>query len=390
MKTRRVRRAIGSARSAVGSNGPSPAFPALLKFVTQKSGVRNDYEAGRKLGLRQKIQVDRFKRLGVVQEAKWRWFFRSVWALAQGHVMERILDVAAGDERDAQYARAIGITSQDLTNWRAGRALPSRRKLGLILQGGRGGRRRGLVVRLLEKFPGFALEEKKYKQLVSEHTHGGNGVYALYSGNRLYYVGLARDLRSRLKSHLRDQHAQKWDWFSMYLTEGDEHLKDLESLVLRIADPSGNRVKGKLVGAEDLRPHLLRRIKEIQRKELEEFTCPSKTEESPANVEEDMPDAVRRPRSAPGECVSKRLRVQMSYKNKLFSAVIRRNGTMSFTRSSADWPRLKGRVYRTPSAAAKAATGRAVNGWFWWKFRNTAGVLVRLTELRSGNARPCD
>jgi type I restriction-modification system DNA methylase subunit len=39
-------------------------------------------------------------------------------------------------------------------------------------------------------------------------SHGRrHGVYALYRGNRLYYVGLASNLRSRLNTHLRDRHA---------------------------------------------------------------------------------------------------------------------------------------------------------------------------------------
>jgi len=122
---------------------------------------------------------------------------------------------------------------------------------------------------MLESIPGLAF--KRFPDVVRELAHGRNGVYALYSGDRLYYVGLARDLRSRLKSHLKDRHAEEWDRFSLYLTEGDEHLKELESLVLRIADPKGNRVKGKLSGTEDLRPRLMRRIREMQRAELDVF-----------------------------------------------------------------------------------------------------------------------
>lgn len=34
-----------------------------------------------------------------------------------------------------------------------------------------------------------------------------HGVYALYKGDRLYYVGLGTNLRNRIKHHLRDRHA---------------------------------------------------------------------------------------------------------------------------------------------------------------------------------------
>jgi hypothetical protein len=68
----------------------------------------------------------------------------------------------------------------------------------------------------------------KYKDIIREYVRRRHGVYALYRGNRLYYVGLASNLRSRLNSHLRDRHANTWDHFSVYLTVGDEHLAELE------------------------------------------------------------------------------------------------------------------------------------------------------------------
>jgi len=77
----------------------------------------------------------------------------------------------------------------------------------------------------------------------------GTNVYALYKRSKLYYVGLAKDL----KAHLNDRHGQSWDRFSVYLTIGDEHLKELESLILRIVKPKGNKVKGKFAKSQDLR-----------------------------------------------------------------------------------------------------------------------------------------
>jgi len=104
-------------------------------------------------------------------------------------------------------------------------------------------RRGQLVVQHLEGMLRDVLD--KYPDVVREFVRNRSGVYALYKGSRLHYVGLARNLRSRLQSHLKDRHARTWDRFSIYLTEGDEHLKELESLVLRIADPKGNRVTGR-------------------------------------------------------------------------------------------------------------------------------------------------
>ncbi|MEO0053447.1 MAG: GIY-YIG nuclease family protein, partial [candidate division WOR-3 bacterium] len=128
-----------------------------------------------------------------------------------------------------------------------------------------------LVVQHLEGFSGKVLDE--YPEVVSEFIRGKNGVYALYKRDRLYYVGLARNLRSRLRMHMRDRHAGKWDRFSIYLTEGDEHLKELEALILRIAEPPGNKVTGKFIDSHDLRQDLRRRLKAAALRKIDEFTC---------------------------------------------------------------------------------------------------------------------
>jgi hypothetical protein len=249
-------------------------------------------------------------------------------------------------------------------------------------------RRTGLVVQMLESIPGLAF--KRFPDVVRELAHGRNGVYALYSGDRLYYVGLARDLRSRLKSHLKDRHADEWDRFSLYLTEGDEHLKELESLVLRIADPKGNRVKGKLSGAEDLRPRLMRRVREMQKAELEVFercgtleTRPGKMKPAKLNVGQHLETSL-------GRYVSRRFHIRMKFKGKLYVAHVRRNGAISFANDSADYGRLRRKLFKSPSAAAVAAAGRPMNGWWWWKFKTATGDWIRLSELRDGKARPAD
>ena len=113
---------------------------------------------------------------------------------------------------------------------------------------------------------------KRYPDIVTEFVRRKSGVYALYKGNTLYYVGLAKNLKSRLGGHLRDRHADAWDHFNVYLTQGDEHLKELESLILRIASPSGNRVGGKFMASKDLRRGLRQRIVASQKRELAEIT----------------------------------------------------------------------------------------------------------------------
>ena len=249
-------------------------------------------------------------------------------------------------------------------------------------------RRPGLVVQMLESIPGLAF--KRFPDVVREMAHGRNGVYALYSGDRLYYVGLARDLRSRLKSHLKDRHADEWDRFSLYLTEGDEHLKELESLVLRIADPKGNRVKGKLTGAEDLRPRLMRRVREMQRAELGVFKRYGTPEIRRSGAKPVKLHVGQHLETSLGRYVTRRFHIRMKFKGKLYVAHVRRNGAISFANDSADYARLGGKLFKSPSAAAVAAAGRPMNGWWWWKFKTSNGDWVRLSEMRAGKARPAD
>src|SRR4030043_614278 len=96
-------------------------------------------------------------------------------------------------------------------------------------------KRAPLVCQHLENISREALE--KYQNIVQRYVRRRQGVYALYRRNKLYYVGLASNLRSRLSHHLRDRHGDSWDRFSVYLTIGDSHLQELEALILRIVQP---------------------------------------------------------------------------------------------------------------------------------------------------------
>src|SRR5882762_7202956 len=104
-------------------------------------------------------------------------------------------------------------------------------------------RRAQLVCQQLENISREALE--KYQTIIRNYTRKRNGVYALYKGDKLYYVGLAIDLRRRLKQHLKDKHVDSWDRFSIYITIGDHHIKEMESLLLRITRPAVNSQIGK-------------------------------------------------------------------------------------------------------------------------------------------------
>src|SRR5678815_1561376 len=107
-----------------------------------------------------------------------------------------------------------------------------------------------LLLGYLEKISWRVLDQ--YPQLVKEMIRHKSGVYALYRQDKLYYVGLAKNLMGRLRGYLKDRHRGSWDRFSVYLTVNDAHMKQLESLLLRIARPSGNRVSGGFGGSASL------------------------------------------------------------------------------------------------------------------------------------------
>lgn len=103
------------------------------------------------------------------------------------------------------------------------------------------GKKGPLVCQHLENISREALE--KYQDIVRRYVRNRQGVYALYRRNKLYYIGLASNLRSRLAHHLRDHHHESWDRFSVYLTIGDSHLKELESLILCVYSKLGTSLK---------------------------------------------------------------------------------------------------------------------------------------------------
>ena len=59
------------------------------------------------------------------------------------------------------------------------------------------------------------------------------------------------------------------------------------------------------------------------------------------------------------------------YKGYEYTARLRRDGTIQYG----------GRVYRTPSDAAKAALRRPRNGWSFWHYKDGRGDWVRLHDL---------
>src|SRR6266403_1578460 len=227
-------------------------------------------------------------------------------------------------------------------------------------------RQGALVSQYLEGISRTALAE--YQQFFRDQARRRNGVYALYRKKKLYYVGLARDLRGRLKPHLRDKHGESWDRFSMYLTVGDDHIKELESLVLRIVRPAGNRQAGKFAKAQNPRREFTRRVKQDAAAHLSELLGTEKVVRSLKLRADSSKQAVL------AAYIARSMSLRARYKGKLLKARVLRNGVISFS----------GKRFQSPSMAARAALPhrRAINGWYFWTYERAPGDWVQLRELR--------
>jgi predicted GIY-YIG superfamily endonuclease len=226
-------------------------------------------------------------------------------------------------------------------------------------------KRSPLVSQHLENISREALE--KYQSIIRRHVRRRQGVYALYRRNKLYYIGLASNLRSRLAHHLRDHHQDSWDRFSVYLTIGDSHLKELESLILRVVKPKGNKQKGKFLKSDDIRRRFARDIRSRQHNELLSLLGKEKVSE----LEEERLAIGRQPVLA--NYIEGPIKLQARYKGKIIKAHVRRNGSIRF----------KGKVYWSPSlAGAAACKRRTCNGWTFWQYERAPGDWIPLNELR--------
>lgn len=111
------------------------------------------------------------------------------------------------------------------------------------------------------------LYEPSFRQGLQDMMKGYSGIYLLYRRKSLYYIGLAKNLHGRLLSHTKNKHKDKWDSFVVFRIEDVDYLKDIETLLLRVATPPGNSVSGHFHRDADL-TKVLRRIQAEQMRKL--------------------------------------------------------------------------------------------------------------------------
>jgi len=228
-------------------------------------------------------------------------------------------------------------------------------------------KRNSLVCQHLENVSRELLEQNQ--EIVREYVRHRQGIYALYRRGKIYYVGLASNLRSRLAHHLKDRHRESWDRFSVYITIGVSHMRELESLILRIVKPPGNKQKGKFAKSEDL----YRRFKRDWYAEMHiRFSDLSGKQArlEPRKQKVTKTDG-RKPVLSQYSNVPTTLRAR--YKGKTLFAYVRKTGLIFFAK----------RHFTSPSVAGQHATKRPTcNGWTFWQYQRAPGDWVALDNLR--------
>ncbi|MCI0528895.1 MAG: GIY-YIG nuclease family protein [Nitrospira sp.] len=118
-----------------------------------------------------------------------------------------------------------------------------------------------------KRLPSEILDNPVFKKRLRQIMKGYSGIYALYRKDRLYYVGLTRNLFGRINWHLKDRHAGRWHSFVIFRIKRVDYLKDIETLVSHLVDLPGSRQKGKVPRDADIN----RILKDILRQHVKEI-----------------------------------------------------------------------------------------------------------------------
>lgn len=229
-------------------------------------------------------------------------------------------------------------------------------------------KKQSLVCQHLEKIGRSALE--KHPNILKQFVRRRHGVYALYRKNRLYYVGLASNLKNRLKHHLKDRHAESWDRFSIYLTIDSSHLKELESLAIRIASPEGNKQIGQFKKSQDLKPFFRRALSDHQKHDRREMLDPETQEEIDS---QSLTELAKGRKPVLARYFPNGAQLRFWYKGKVFKARVKKSGVIKFGN----------KLYTSPTRASDAAAHNLTNGWRSWKYERAPGDWVSLDHLRN-------
>jgi hypothetical protein len=216
-----------------------------------------------------------------------------------------------------------------------------------------------------------------YHHEITELVRRQHGVYALYKKNRLYYVGLAKNLRGRVKHHLKDRHAKKWDSFSLYLIRNVNYLRELESLLVHIAEPKGNIARGRFARSENLLDALNKMMSASDRRRRDEILAGGKRRR-PAKVKRRKRLAIRKATTRKERkpvllgVFQAGMELRAKYKGSDYTATVDEEGKIH----------SRGKIFNSPSMAAIEIVGHSKDGWLFWRYKDKDGNWVKLDNIR--------
>jgi hypothetical protein len=172
---------------------------------------------------------------------------------------------------------------------------------------------------------------------------------------------------SRISGHLKDRHHKLWDRFSVYLTLDHGNTKELESLILRVVRPKGNKVTGGFAGSASQRS-LLNRMMTESDADRRAVILGGHVAEHRRRVKIAR---AKGPRALAG-ISDKSIRLKGKYGGRWLWGTLLRDGTI----------RYRNKKYTSPSAAGTAAVKGPCNGWVFWHLRDDSGRWIPLKSLR--------
>ncbi|MDE1820916.1 MAG: hypothetical protein KGJ23_05035 [Euryarchaeota archaeon] len=219
---------------------------------------------------------------------------------------------------------------------------------------------KAIVDTYAEKLDRALLDSRTLQKFLSRRP----GIYALYSGKSLYYVGMATNLWTRLNQHGKDRHRSSWNRFSVYSSPPLINVRGLEALLHHVSpDVPGIRQRGKLVRALDLN-HLL----------------------DQASHRADARALLRRDVSARGRELPARLRKRIlrsggilvgQTRKRRIGALLLQDGRVL----------LNGTYFSSMTEAAQWVCPYKVNGRDFWKYEHRPGVWRPVYGRRSRASR---
>jgi hypothetical protein len=144
-------------------------------------------------------------------------------------------------------------------------------------------------------------------------------------------------------------------------------MKELESLLLRIADPRGNKVRGTFNGSDNLSLQLKSLIKETNQARVTRLIGGGSAKRK----------VKRKAKSANGKralagIFERRIPLRGWHRGYEYRAFLGMDGTIQYGNEQ----------FESPSAAASAAVGRGMQGWWFWHYKSAAGEWTRLRTLK--------